>query len=232
MKVVISNGVGFYESPFTFNTTPDTDPFTGDQLGIADINGDGKSDIYHGWQIAAPSNFDVYYGKGYSSTGVNFYCVNSTYAVNLGAPLPMIGDFNCDHRADTANFKIINVKMDLFYFKKEGRENLLEKVKTATTMLPSGFTRSSRMKTASISGEISPLTHSTRSSHRSTPFPISNCRMGSGGINTIQYNYEASKLQRTGKGFLGFGKITANDLATGIKTISENEFNTTYCPAV
>lgn len=231
-KVVTSNGVGFYESPFTFNTTPDTDLFTGDQLGIADINGDGKSDIYHGWQTAAPSNFDVYYGKGYSSTGANFYRVNSTYAVNLGAPPPMIGDFNGDHRADIINFKNIFIPMDVFYFKKEGRENLLEKVKNGYNHVTewvykkltdeNGFYIRGNLTAYPFNAIQPPL-------YAVSDFKLQN---GIGGINTIQYTYEASKLHRAGKGFLGFGKIAASDLATGIKTISENEFNTTYYTAI
>lgn len=231
-KVVISNGVGFYESPFTFNTTPDTDPFTGDQLGIADINGDGKSDIYHGWQTAAPSNFDVYYGKGYSSTGANFYRINNTYAVNLGAPPPMIGDFNGDRRADIANFKNINVKMDLFYFKKDGRENLIEKVKNGYNHVTEWvYKKLTDENGFYIRGNLTayPFTAIQPPLYAVSDFKLQN---GIGGINTIQYTYEASKLHRAGKGFLGFGKITANNLAAGIKTVAENEFNAIYYTAV
>lgn len=231
-KVVISNGIGFYESPFTFNTTPDTDPFTGDQLGIADINGDGKSDIYHGWQTAAPSNFDVYYGKGYSSTGVNFYRINSTYAVNLGAPPPMIGDFNGDRRADIINFKNIFTLMDVFYFKKEGRENLLEKVKNGYNHVTEWvYKKLTDENGFHIRGNLTayPFNAIQPALYAVSDFKMQN---GIGGYNTIQYTYEAGKLHRAGKGFLGFGKITANNLATGIKTIAENEFNTTYYTAI
>ncbi|PSL17644.1 RHS repeat-associated protein [Dyadobacter jiangsuensis] len=231
-KVVISNGIGFYESPFTFNTVPDTDPFTGDQLGIADINGDGKSDIYHGWQTAAPSNFDVYYGKGYSSTGVNFYRVNSTYAVNLGAPPPMIGDFNGDRRADIINFKNIFTLMDVFYFKKEGKESLLEKVKNGYNHVTEWIYKKLTDENGfHIRGNLTayPFNAIQPALYAVSDFKIQN---GIGGYNTIQYTYEGSKLHRAGKGFLGFGKITANNLATGIKTVAENEFNTTYYTAI
>ena len=231
-KVVISNGIGFYESPFTFNTVPDTDPFTGDQLGVADINGDGKSDIYHGWQTAAPSNFDVYYGKGYSSTGANFYRVNSTYAVNLGAPPPMIGDFNGDHRADVVNFKNVFTLMDVFYFKKEGKENLLEKVKNGYNHVTEWvYKKLTDENGFHIRGNLTvyPFNAIQPALYAVSDFKMQN---GIGGYNTVQYTYEASKLHRAGKGFLGFGKITANNLATGIKTVAENEFNTTYYTAI
>ncbi|WP_291200382.1 FG-GAP-like repeat-containing protein [Dyadobacter sp.] len=232
-KILISAGINFYESPFAFNTTPDTDPFTGDQLGIADINGDGKSDIYHGWQTAAPANFDVYYGRGYSwSTGTSFYRVNSTFTVNLGAPPPMIGDFNGDHRADIINFKNIFIPMDIFYFKKEGRENLIEKVKNGYNHVTEWvYKKLTDENGFHIRGNLTayPFNAIQPPLYAVSDFKLQN---GIGGINTIQYTYEASKLHRGGKGFLGFGKITANDLATGIKTISENEFNTTYFTAI
>ena len=233
-KVVISNGIGFYESPFTFNTIPNTNPFTGDQLGIADINGDGKSDIYHGWQVppSTTSNFDVYYGKGYSSTGPNFYRINSSYVVNLGAPPPMIGDFNGDHRADVINFKNIFIPMDVFYFKKEGRENLLEKVKNGYNHITEWvYKKLTDENGFHIRGNLTayPFNAIQPALYAVSDFKIQN---GIGGYNTVQYTYEASKLHRAGKGFLGFGKITANNLATGIKTIAENEFNTAYYTAV
>lgn len=233
-KVVISNGIGFYESPFTFNTTPDTDLFTGDQLGIADINGDGKSDIYHGWQVppSTTSNFDVYYGRGYSSTGANFYRINSTYVLNLGAPPPMIGDFNGDRRADVINFKNIFNPMDVFYFKKEGRENLIEKVKNGYNHVTEWvYKKLTDENGFHIRGNLTayPFNAIQPPLYAVSDFKLQN---GIGGINTIQYTYEASKFHRAGKGFLGFGKITANDLATGIKTVAENEFNTTYYTAI
>lgn len=234
-KVVISSGVNFYESPFTFNTIPDTDPFTGDQLGIADINGDGKSDIYHGWQVppSPTSNFDVYYGKGYSwSTGTSFYRVNSTFTVNLGAPPPMIGDFNGDRRADVANYKSPILTMDLFYFKKEGRENLLEKVKNGYNHVTEWvYKKLTDENGFHIRGNLTayPFNAIQPPLYAVSDFKLQN---GVGGYNTIQYSYEATKLHRAGKGFLGFGKITANDLATGIKTVAENEFNTTYFTAI
>jgi RHS repeat-associated protein len=233
-KVVISNGIGFYESLFTFNTSPDTDPFTGDQLGIADLNGDGKSDIYHGWQLppSPTSNFDVYYGKGYSSTGANFYRINSTYVLNLGAPPPMIGDFNGDRRADVINFKNIFNPMDVFYFKKEGRENLLEKVKNGYNHVTEWvYKKLTDENGFHIRGNLTayPFNAIQPALYAVSDFKFQN---GIGGNNTIQYTYEGSKLHRAGKGFLGFGKITANNLATGIKTVAENEFNTTYYTAI
>ncbi|WP_291034861.1 SpvB/TcaC N-terminal domain-containing protein [Dyadobacter sp. 50-39] len=216
---------------------------TADKVHVVDFNGDGKSDImlikgfgksdiYHGWQTAAPSNFDVYYGKGYSSTGANFHRINSTYAVNLGAPPPMIGDFNGDHRADIINFKNIFNPMDVFYFKKEGRENFLEKVKSGYNHVTEWvYKKLTDENGFHIRGNLSayPLNAIQPPLYAVSDFKLQN---GIGGINTIQYTYEASKLHRAGKGFLGFGKITANDLATGIKTISENEFNTTYYTAI
>ncbi|MCE6993048.1 polymorphic toxin type 23 domain-containing protein [Dyadobacter sp. CY323] len=233
-KVVISNGVGFYESPFIFNTTPDTDLFLGDQLGIADLNGDGKSDIYHGWQLPdlETANLDVYYGKGYSSAGASFHRITSTYAVTLGAPPPMIGDFNGDRRADIINFKSIFKPMDVFNFKKEGQENILEKVKNGYNHVTEwNYKKLTDENGFHIRGN---LTAYPLNAIQPALYAVSDFKMqdGIGGYNTTQYTYEGTKLHRAGKGFLGFGKITANNLATGIKIVAENEFNTTYYATV
>ncbi|KAA0992689.1 polymorphic toxin type 23 domain-containing protein [Dyadobacter aurulentus] len=233
-KVVISNGVGFYESPFTFNTTPDTDLFLGDQLGIADLNGDGKSDIYHGWQPIAveTANFDVYYGKGYSNAGAAFHRISSTYIVELGAPPPMIGDFNGDRRADVINFKNIAQPMDVFNFKKEGRENMLEKVKNGYNHVTEwNYKKLTDENGFHLRGNLTayPFNAIQPALYAVSDFKLQN---GIGGYTTTQYSYEGTKLHRAGKGFLGFGKITANNLATGFRTVVENEFNTTYYTAI
>jgi RHS repeat-associated protein len=233
-KVLISNGIGFYESPFTFNTTPDTDLFLGDQLAIADLNGDGKSDIYHGWQLPdlETASLDTYYGKGYSSNGASFHRITSTYAITLGAPPPMIGDFNGDGRADVLNFKNIEQAMDVFNFKKEGRENILEKVKNGYNHVTEwNYKKLTDENGFHIRGN---LTAYPLNAIQPALYAVSDFKMqdGIGGYNTTQYTYEGTKLHRAGKGFLGFGKITTNNLATGIKTVAENEFNTTYYTAV
>jgi RHS repeat-associated protein len=235
-KILISNGRNFYESPFSFNTTPDTDLYTGDHLAVADVNGDGKADIYHGWQLtgSATSNFDVYYGKGYafSPSLASFYRINSTYTTNLGAPAPMIGDFNGDGRTDLINFKNIFTPMDVFYLRKEGRENLLEKVKN-------GYNHVTEWNYKKLTDENGfhvrgILTAYPFNAFQPPLYTVSDFKLqnGIGGFSTSQYTYEGTKLHRAGKGFLGFSKITAIDQATGMKTVSENEFNTTYYTAV
>lgn len=234
-KILISNGRGFYESPFSFNTTPDTDIYTGDHLAVADLNGDGKADIYHGWQLtgSGTSNFDVYYGKGYSASlsVASFHRVNSTYTVNLGALPPMIGDFNGDGRADLINFKSISTPMDIVYIRKEGRENLLEKVKNGYNhVIEWNYKKLTDENGFHVRGNLTAYPFNTV---QPAIYTVSDHKLqnGIGGFSTIQYTYEGTKLHRAGKGFLGFGKITANNLATGMKTVSENEFNTTYYTA-
>ncbi len=46
----INTGVGFIETPFSFQTQPDIeDEYSDEKLIISDFNGDGKTDIFHGW---------------------------------------------------------------------------------------------------------------------------------------------------------------------------------------
>ena len=51
---------------------------------------------------------------------------------------------------------------------------------------------------------------------------------GKGSYNTMNYYYEAVKLHLQGRGFLGFMKTRATDLATSIDKESISNYNTTY----
>ncbi|GGM82625.1 hypothetical protein GCM10010967_12860 [Dyadobacter beijingensis] len=231
-KVLVSNGRYFYESPFVFNTAPDTDPYTGDHLAVADINGDGKSDVYHAWQASgsSTSNFDVYYGRGFSGASwlAGFHRVNSTYSLNLGALQPMIGDFDGDGRTDLINFKNIFTPMDILYFRKEGKEHMLEKVKNGYNHVTEwNYKKLTDGGTYFVRGN---LTSYPLNSIQPPLFTVSDFKQqnGIGGVNVIQYAYDGVKFHRAGKGFLGLGKITVSNLATGVRTITQNQFNTTY----
>ena len=242
-KILIATGKNYLETAFTFNHTPDTDPYTGDQLSIADFNGDGKSDIYHGWQVSSGNaSMDVYYGTGFTETpqATNFIRNNQTWSGNLGtSPNPgnlgaiplFVGDANGDGRADLINFRDIYTPMDIFYFRKEGTENLLANVKN-------GYGHEIRFNYKKLTDQASfytqgPLTAYPLLTMQLPIYAVSEQRAQNGLLseNTIQYTYAGLKLHRAGKGFLGFTTVTANDLATGIKTIATNQFNTTFYSA-
>ena len=238
-RTLVSTGSSYQEGGFTFNHNPNTDPYTGDQLAIADFNGDGKSDVYHGWQAGyGNAPMDVYYSTGYDywSQQVSFVRVNQTWGGdlgttgNLGASPLLIGDANGDGRADLMNFKNVSTPFDIFYFRREGTENLLEKIKN-------GYGHEIRFSYKKLTDETQSQFYTQGAV---TQYPLLTMQLpmyavweqkAQNGLlseNTMQYTYAGLRLHRAGKGFLGFTTVTATNVDTGIKTVSTNQFNTQF----
>ncbi len=238
-KIEISTGKLYLETPFSFNRTVNTDPYTGDQLTVADFNGDGKADICNGWQVSAGNaQMDVYYGNGYDQSGqtANFIRVNQSWTGdlgtgpggNLGALPVLIGDANGDGRADLINYKDISHPMDIFYFRRGGTETLLEKTKN-------GYGHEVRFSYKKLTDQTPFYSQGAL-----TAYPLLTMQLpmyavseqsaqdGIGGLATTQYTYAGLRLHRAGKGFLGFTTLTATNLTTGIKTVSTNQFDPTF----
>ncbi len=231
-KIMISNGKYFYENAFTFANTPNTNITSGDHLTVTDLNGDGISDICHGWDPTWSSNifFDTYYGKGYSydNSSVNFHLVTTSYPLNLGAPPPLIGDFNGDGKNDMVHYKNASTPMDFFYFRKEGKENLLEKVKNGFNQTTEwSYKKLTHDSDFYVRGtlELQPLNVLTPAMFAVSGLSVQNSANSS---ETIQYKYERAILHRGGKGFLGFLKLTASNTTQGISTVSSSSVNSTY----
>lgn len=222
----LSSGKDFNQSSFTFQHTPtaSANVYTGDQLVVSDFNGDGKADIYHGWQSSSlNSKLDVYY-----STGTGFKYIQSSFAGNLGAPPPMVGDLNGDGRSDVINTTSYTTALDFFFFKKEGKELLLEKVANGFGHVTEWNYK--KLTDANDFYKQGSLTLSPVNNIQVPLYAVSDFKPqnGLGGTSAIQFSYEEAKLHHAGKGFLGFNKIKASNLVTGVTTIAENELNTSY----
>ena len=221
----ISTGTGFVETPFTFGHTPDINEYYyGDKILIADYNGDGKMDISHSWNYSTTSKTDKYY-----STGDGFYTEQYTNAhYFVSSPNIFVFDPSGDGRADIINRTYYGDPFDILYYHKEGKDLLLQKVKNGMD-----HTTEWTYKRLTEAG-----TFYTRGSLTNHPLnnvqpPVNlvyemKSQNGIGGNTAVQYSYEEAKLHKEGKGFLGIKKTTANNLATGMKTVHELEFNTTF----
>ncbi|WP_138479024.1 FG-GAP-like repeat-containing protein [Dyadobacter bucti] len=222
---ILSTGTDLFAETFVFQKKPDITGVPNDHhLSTGDFNGDGRSDIYHGWEInAANSNLDIYYSKGIA------FKFNRTPFTELGAIFPLIADMNGDGRSDIINRKCICDPIDVLYFKKDGKENLLQKVANGMNHVTEWSYKN--------------LTEPGNAFYKQgslTAFPVNNIKQalyavsgvksknGIGGNSEVTYSYEEGRLYRSGKGFMGFKKLVATDVTANIKTISENEFNTTY----
>ena len=77
-KILYSTGKSFSASGFTFNQSVVFTGSAGDHIiQVADFNGDGKSDILHGYLVSGSSptqsKFSLYYGKGYLPSAAFYY---------------------------------------------------------------------------------------------------------------------------------------------------------------
>ncbi|MCF0075688.1 FG-GAP-like repeat-containing protein [Dyadobacter sp. CY261] len=249
-----SNGVTFntvtvsFFSPWPSNL--DNNPgFYGNEILVGDYNGDGKSDFYYsglrqktipvtdGNEVHNYSSRELYYSTGdsFKQKQLSFDDLVHTEHNLVNNIVPeettYIGltpaDLNGDGRTDLVSSG--GSTLSYRYFNKDGKDNLIQKVLNGlnhTTEweyknLTTGGTFYSKGNGTSIYpfNVIQPslnLVFEVRSQN------------GLGGNFTTQYSYEGARFHRTGRGFLGFTKTTVTDVAMGIKTISENEFNTTF----
>jgi RHS repeat-associated protein len=222
----ISTGTGFVETPYNFIKTPDINQYgEGDMMLIADLNGDGMSDIAHGWDYNSQSKIDLYYSRGntFSSEQVNYS------RPLLPNRLLYFYDFNADGRSDLFHRFNISQDVDILYFNSFGKENLLEKSKNGM-----GYTNSWSYKRLTEAGSFYTRGNLTAQPLNSLQLPVNAVYqffmptgLGS-GFTTIQYAYSEAKFHKEGKGFLGFKRITADNSVTDFRTIEENQFNTTY----
>lgn len=227
----ISTGIGFVETPFTFNHQPNINNYYGEQLFIADFNGDGKMDISHIWNnfvggIATTSNVDNYYSKG-----DEFFSEQYAYSkLVVSEPNLFTFDADGDGRSDIFNRNCFCNPFDIVYFNKEGKDLLLHKAKNGVD-----HTTEWTYKRMTEAGSGSFYSRGVLTSHpfNNVQLPIDlvyelKTQNGIGGTTVVQYNYEEAKLHKEGKGFLGLKRVFATNSATGMKTVNELEFNTTY----
>lgn len=240
-KILTSTGKNFVSSSFTFSQTVNiNNQYSDDKIVIADFNGDGKSDILHGFPVwvngtSSSSKFSVFYSKGYSLFFNQLYNYNSVLPQTYSF-LPT-GDFNGDGRSDLLlKGYYPNSSGDIVYFKPNGKERLLLKVTDGHNVTTSFDYKLLTDKTSYpyVYNRTVPLS----SSQNVNPFNYVQLPMyavssvtapdGVGGTSTTSFFYEDAVVHRYAKGFLGFKKITSVNNTTFAKSITENEINTQF----
>ncbi|MEO1628113.1 MAG: FG-GAP-like repeat-containing protein, partial [Bacteroidota bacterium] len=208
-----STGTNFVVSNFSFQQTPDIRDLSGDdKLVISDFNGDGLMDILHGWvdpgTISSTSTIGMYYSRGN-----DFNYETNAFDGLLGLVPLVTYDLNGDGRSDIINRTVYTSPFTIFYFKKEGRELLME---SAVDGFLNRTNFDYRRMTQTAGGFYS---------KGGAPFhPVNNIQFplyltyqmrkddGIGGEFVKRYSYGEAKLHKEGKGFLGFKYFNSTDL--------------------
>lgn len=231
-----STGTGFVQNVFVWDSYSSSCSFgASDQIYVADFNGDGKSDVLNfrrdcssASNYLAKSYLDIYYSNGPSRIPVKSSTEIAGVPNNDIAPLLLdvtgdgIVDF-CFQRSTSAYLQILS-------FDRNSRSRLLTKV-------TDGFNQT-------IEFNYEPLTKGTGTGigdfytkESGETYPVNNGQYpiyvvttmnapdGIGGIKTVNYKYENIRLNRTGRGLLGFEKVRSYDMNTGIRTETIYDLN-------
>ena len=181
---------------------------------VDDFDGDGMSDI----AFITIGGIDVTY-----KVVVNFSKGNSFYSKMMANPTQLIlntGDFNGDGKADLIGVNAI------FSFKKDAKNQLLEKVKN-------GFNVTTSVTYKSMAEGGTFYTKGTTNTYplNSIQIPLYLASSvtnpdGIGGVSTTNYQYEDAIIHRAGKGFLGFRKFRSSNAIQNIESTTEFEILT------
>lgn len=256
MIKAISTGTGFVYTPFPLiKTWPDAVPpqlnYQFDELAIGDFNGDGRSDVHYSWdrnvlfpnQAGTGNDIHTYFGKDiYYSQGDSFrykqlsftHQIYTGYGRTAASSVTFTKDIPVDLNGDGKTDLVTTGESLLSYtlFNKDGRENLLHKVSNGVNHVTE-WNYKSLVEGGTFYSKGSVASAYPVNVIQPAALLVSDLKTGDGigGTTTSQYSYESARLHRSGKGFMGFGKFTSSNLATGLKTVSESEFNTTYFAA-
>ncbi|HTN46571.1 MAG TPA: FG-GAP-like repeat-containing protein [Flavipsychrobacter sp.] len=243
-EIAMSTGTGFIVSPFYFAHHPvpkySNSDGSYDRVRIGDFNGDGKTDIFQIYgtipQEQYPQNaiISIYY-----SHGNNYSFHRADYNWNANGKLigeGIVADMDGDGKASYC----IGLQGSLITlsFAKGGQANLLEKVKD-------GSGKEAHFQYSPLTSFNNYLTNPyQKGSGASHPlFDVENPlyvvdkihesngqanQLLTANFNYTKYKYEGALFHGTGRGFLGFKKITAETPATNSKTEVVNDINPTY----
>lgn len=225
-SISYSTGTVWQENAFTFAINPQINAdYAGTILYIADLNGDGKQDIFKG-----RTNNNSFY-HAYYSRGGDFHLSQAAWPYAESAYLAGSGDFNGDGRSDMLIKTSPTSSIDGVVFNKFGQNFLLRKSKN-------GYG-------AKVEWQYRRLTEVTNTYMRTgtTTHPLNTLGSPMYVVHNLmkenqpatRYEYRNLRLHKGGRGFLGFGKITKYSPATNFYEETDYQTSTgsyVHMPAV
>jgi len=222
-QIQLSTGTGFEGYSFTQKKSNLKD----DWVRLGDMNGDGATDIM-------VTSFDGSWNGSYfyisSNNGINFQS-HSLLNYPVASHNFMVADYDGDGHTD--------------FIVTDGQPTWWVGYQVYRT---TGNTTTLMEKAANGLGVLAKPTYAKLSHTASTvyqkgsgaSYPVMDFQgpitvissvlldNGKGSLNTLNYYYEGAKIHLQGKGFLGYSKIKAINLATGLETENSWDFDALY----
>lgn len=213
----------------------DVDIPDGEDIRVADFDGDGLSDVgYTDHQAEGWDLFRLRYARGYDGTTVHFE--QDVHAFEDGLQEISVCDADGDGRADL----MVNTGFappKVFSFHPDSHERSIRKIRNGmghiTEFDYSWLTRS----------DVAP-NYDWITGPNDFGFPMGivipplevvkrvTVPDGIGGAHQSTYQYQQAMVHKEGKGFLGFSSMTQHDLLTGMRSTTELAFNEPYATAL
>jgi RHS repeat-associated protein len=224
--VLMSTGKAYNSIPFPFANRPylpADKSSSAHHIMVADINGDGKSDVWHSFDVSTTSSRHmVYYSEGLAFTSESYdmpVSVNGSIAANS-----VIGDFNGDGVPDILS---VNDKGEgrFIYPKPFKEDHLLTNVVNGLGA-HEGFNYALTTN-AAVYNRSPQYEYDTRGFSfvaynvlNAPMYVVAQSYHSNGGYTS--YHYRDMAFQRS-RGFIGFKLVSSTDNLTGILTTTENE---------
>lgn len=228
-KAYTSQAFGFYNRPIL----PQDNNTSAHHLMVADLNGDGKTDVWHSLDLSTSSSRHT----AYYSNGLSFQIEHYEVAVSTNGAVDantVVGDFNGDGKADILGINASSYGR--FIYPRPFREERFLTNVVNGLGAQEGFTYSlinqngiySRSAMYEYDTRGTPIGQSANGEPYnvlSVPsYVVSQSYHSNGvgtGLNYTGYQYADLAYSRV-RGALGFKKISSTDGATGIQSVVEN----------
>ena len=210
-------------------------PYPLQLISIADYNGDGKADIMESPKSFtgisdSPFKINYSYGKKFISKSL------TETTSQFGKAVYHFGDFDGEGsiepliQEEFGNSQFLGINVNPFGNKKYLISDILNgfnyKISFEYKHPASGgdfYSKGPSVSVYPVNNFPVPI------------FAVSKISVpdGIGGISDVTYSYEGAKIHKEGQGFLGFSRISAKNLTSGISTVSEYEIRPSfYYPAL
>jgi len=243
-NILYSTGTGYKSFPFYFQNRPYLDGDNGGSahhIMVADLNKDGKTDIWHSLDLSSSSSKHTFYvSNGVPLINNNSLSAFSIYDYSVNASInrdqtvqSVFGDFNFDGKPDI--FSIKGTTARIIFPRPNKEENLMASTTNGVGVqtifkYTMGYGRSNAYESNNPSLPLGQGANGNPYTVIKTPiYVLSMLSMpnGLGAITYTDFQYEDAMFHPF-RGFLGFKKVSSTNGATGIRSTMYSEMNSTF----